>query len=323
MRQIHRHERKLRVPIQGTNGIIHTFSSREPRDPLMLIEAYVHATSRRNEILQRVDVSKLTESLRKARGLWVDYQPHSSDSDISGIDSSWNLIPYQGFFLYAVNAVSISADESFPVSPRFDVDISTLELEEGDEIVYNPRLRLQSMGMEYEYDLATESLDKRDIVLIDGSVLARFYDRRLKKPMKFFEYASMLMNKQNVIFVAKTSESRISLGGPVGDMFYFSKAASTPGFSKPYYEPIGVSVFYARLAEFAPCLKIEVPGKIGETEAKGVLDILNSRSFNGYPYVLRIAHQRCRITNEDMIRLADMLGLNIEVGGREVLGETS
>jgi hypothetical protein len=287
----------------------------------MLIETYNHAMSKREEILQHVDASKLSEMLRKARGLWVDYQPHPMEADVSGIDSSWNLVPYQGFFLYAVDAVSVSEDESFPVSPRFDVNIGTLEVEEGDETVCNPRLRLQSMGMEYEYDLATESLDRKDFVLIDGSVLARFYDRRLRKPMKFFEYASMLMNKRNAIFVAKTSESNVALGGAVGDMFYFSRANSTPGFSRPHYEPIGVSVFYARLAGFAPCLKIEVPGKIGETDAKGVLDILSGRSFNGYPYVLRLAHERCRIANEDMVRLAEVLGLNTEVGGREVLGE--
>lgn len=287
----------------------------------MLIETYNHAMSKREEILQHVDASKLSEILHKARGLWVDYHPHSMEAEVSGIDSSWNLIPYQGFFLYAVDAVSVSEDESFPVPPRFDVNIGTLEVEEGDETVYNPRLRLQSMGMEYEYNLATESLDRKDFVLIDGSVLARFYDRRLRKPMKFFEYASMLMNKRNAIFVAKTSESNMTLGGAVGDMFYFSRANSTPGFSRPHYETIGVSVFYARLAEFAPCLKIEVPGKTGETEAKEVLDILTSRSFNGYPYVLRLAHERCRIANEDMGRLAEVLGLNIEVGGREVLGE--
>jgi NurA-like 5'-3' nuclease len=289
----------------------------------VLIEAYKDAISRREEILQNVDASKLGETMRKATDLWVDHQPRSTESDISGIDSSWNLVRYQGFFLYAVDAVSIRGDESFPVSPRFEVNIGTLEVEEGEEIVYNPRLRLQSMGMEYEYDLATKSLGESDLVLIDGSVLARFYDRRLRKPVKFFEYASMLMNKQNAVFVAKTSESNLTLGGAVGDMFYFSKATSSPGFSKPQYEPIGVSVFYARLAKFTPCLKIEVPGKIGEAEAKRVLDRLNYKSFNGYPYVLRLAHERCRIANEDMIRLAEVLGLNIEVGGREVLGETA
>lgn len=288
----------------------------------MLIEAYNHAISQRAAILQNMDAGKLGESLDRARDLWIDYQGSSAESDISGIDSSWNLIPYHGFYLYAVDAVSISEDESFPVSPRFDVNVGTLEFEEDEEVVYNPRLMLQSLGMEYEYDLATETLEKKDFVLIDGSVLARFYDRRHKRPMKFFEYAEMLMNKRNVIFVAKTSESNVILKGVVGDMFYFSKAASTPGYSKPYYNPIGVSVFYARLVEFAPCLKIEIPGKVGEAEANRVLDILNTRSFNGYPYVLRLAHQRCRIANEDMIRLAEVLGLNIEAGGREVLGET-
>jgi len=289
----------------------------------MLIEAYNHAIARREAILQNVDPNKLTELLDKARGLWVDYQPRSTESDISGIDSSWNLIPYHGFYLYAVDAVSISEDESFPVSPFFDVNIGALGLEEGDEVVYNPRLMLQSIGMEYEYNLATKTLERKDFVLIDGSVLARFYDRRLKRPMKFFEYASMLMNKKNVIFVAKTSNSNVVMNGVVGDMFYFSKSASTPGYSKPYYDPIGVSVFYARLAEFAPCLKVEIPGRTDEKEANRILDVLATKSFNGYPYVLRLAHERCRIANEDMIRLADVLGLNIEAGGREVLGDVA
>lgn len=287
----------------------------------MLIETYNQAAEHREEILRNVDTSKLGEALSRAKSMWVDYRPRPTDSEVSGIDSSWNLVPYQGFYLYAVDAVSISGDETFPVPPRFDVNIGTLEVEEGDEIVYNPRLRLQSIGMEYEYNLATESLDKEDFVLIDGSVLARFYDRRLRRPMKFFEYASMLMDKRNVVFVAKTSESNTVIGGAVGDLFYFGKATSASGFSKPHYEPIGVSVFYARLADFAPCLKVEVPGKIDEVETRHVLDVLNSRGFNGYPYVLRLAHERCRIANEDMLRLAEVLGLNIEMGGREVLGE--
>lgn len=287
----------------------------------MLIETYKHAIEHRESILQNIDANELNDSLKRAKSLWTDYQPGSTTRSITGIDSSWNLIPYQGFFLHAVDAVSIAEDETFPVPPRFDVNIGTLEIQEGDETVYNPRLRLQSIGMEYEYNLATESLEKRDYVLIDGSVLARFYDRRLKKPMKFFEYASMLMSKQNVIFVAKTSESNNTIGGVVGDMFYFSRASTTAGFSKPSYEPIGVSFFYARLADFAPCLKVEVPGEVDDAEAKKVLDVLKSRSFNGYPYVLRLAHQRSRISNDDMLRLAEALGLNIEMGGREVLAE--
>jgi hypothetical protein len=289
----------------------------------MLIEAYNHAIAQREAILQNIDPNKLGESLDKASGLWVDYQPKSADSNISGIDSSWNLVPYHGFYLYAVDAVSISEDESFPVSPRFDVNVGALGFEEGDDIVYNPRLMLQSIGMEYEYNLATETLERKEFVLIDGSVLARFYDRRLKRPMKFFEYASMLMNKKNAIFVAKTSYSNIIINGAVGDMFYFGRATSSTGYSKPYYDPIGVSVFYARLAEFAPCLKVEIPGTADETEASRILDVLATRSFNGYPYVLRLAHERCRIANEDMTRLADVLGLNIEAGGREVLGDVA
>jgi DNA double-strand break repair nuclease NurA len=289
----------------------------------LLIEAYKDAVARRKEILQNIDTTQQLETLRKARDFWVEYTAHPVEAEISGIDSSWNLIPYQGFYLHAVDAVSITADETMPVPPKFDVNIGTLELEEGEETVYNPRLRLQSMGMEFEYELATESARDDGLVFIDGSVLARFYDRRLKKPMKFFEYASLLMDKQNVVFVAKTSESNLMLGGTVGDLFYFSRATAKSGYSKPEYQTIGVTVFYVRLSEFTPCLKVEVPGKIGEAEARRTLDLLSSKCFNGYPYVLRLAHERCRIAHEDMIRLAEVLGLNIEVGGRDVLGETA
>jgi NurA-like 5'-3' nuclease len=48
---------------------------------------------------------------------------------------------------------------------------------------------------------------------------------------------------------------------------------------------------------------------------------MSAKSYSGYPYVLRLAHERCKVANEDMSRLANVLGLEIETGGREVLGE--
>jgi hypothetical protein len=47
--------------------------------------------------------------------------------------------------------------------------------------------------MEYEYQLALDTISKTDYALTDGSLLARFYDRRQRKPVAFHEYARDLM----------------------------------------------------------------------------------------------------------------------------------
>jgi len=49
--------------------------------------------------------------------------------------------------------------------------------------------------------------------------------------------------------------------------------------------------------------------------------MLALESISGYPYVLRLAHERCKISDDDMSRIEDMIGLSIEEGDREVLDE--
>jgi hypothetical protein len=42
--------------------------------------------------------------------------------------------------------------------------------------------------MEFKYKPAPETLTRSEMVLVDDSVLTRFYDRRRRKPVKFYEY---------------------------------------------------------------------------------------------------------------------------------------
>ena len=51
------------------------------------------------------------------------------------------------------------------------------------------------------------------------------------------------------------------------------------------------------------------------------MDTLGSDSVDGYPYVLRLAHEKGKVTHEEMGKIARLLGLEVEFGGREVLGE--
>jgi len=120
----------------------------------------------------------------------------------AAIDSSWNFTPYQGFYLFAVEGVAIRFDGTFLTEPLFETGFGLLKVEEGFGLILDPRLELQSRGIEYEYKLAKACIGKADLVLIDGSVLARFHDCRKKRPVKFYEYAEDLTNEESLVFVA-------------------------------------------------------------------------------------------------------------------------
>ena len=102
-------------------------------------------------------------------------------TNLVGIDSSWNFIPYQGFYVYAVDAVSMLGDGSYLVPPSFEVRLSTLGVTRGDEAVSSPSVALASIGMEYELDQIKACIEKAELVTVDGSILARYYDRRQGK----------------------------------------------------------------------------------------------------------------------------------------------
>ena len=260
--------------------------------------------------------------IERARSLWTAYAPEKKEGlVIAGVDSSWNYFPYSGYYVYAVDAVCMTRESRDLIPPKIDVGVGIFPLKDERGIAHNPRLALQSKGMEFEYQLAKEGSKNSDFILIDGSVLARFYDRRGEQIVPFYDYARDLMKESNVIFVSKRSDSTQLLGAPVGDIHYFNKASSDAGYSQLYYDPIGVSVFYVRLSDHSPCLRVEVPGEMKEGGQKEMVEVLGSSCVDGYPYELRIAHESCVVSNKDMERLVDMLGLTGEIGGREVVGE--
>lgn len=285
----------------------------------MIIETYEYAVKMREQIVNSVDSERQGELIRAAGEMWREYRPREVQANPAGIDSSWNVSSHHGFYAYAVDAVSVLADGTYAAEPKYEVGIDSMLVAEGREIISNPSLWLESRGMRYEHDLSVESSGKH--VLIDGSVLARFYDMRTRKMTTFLDYASDLMSMENITFVAKTSTSNSILNGVVGDMHYFTRATSTSGFSTPIHDRNGITVTYVRLSDHTPVLRVEVPGTANESEIKGIMDMLSTRAYGGYPYVLRVAHERCKISNSDMEIIEGALGLSGEASSREVLGE--
>ena len=68
-------------------------------------------------------------------------------------------------------------------------------------------------------------------------------------------------------------------------------------------------------------IKIELLGGThSEDEIKLLLNKLYKNSVGGYPYALKLAHNNCKISGNDLAKLVSLHGLSTEIGSREVLG---
>ncbi len=279
----------------------------------MLNTVFIDALKKREETLSILKGAKFDQIIDKAKHNWVEYIPQKQDSKIAGIDSSYNSTKFQGLELWVVTAISIKSDGKL-----------IAELHNHGLGTPSPELETQASKMEIE--ACTASVDQADIVMLDGSLYSQFLTRQSSLSSMI---TSAIKKKDNVIFVSKTSSARKQFerfGSLAGDIFYYNHAIKKTGFSKIFVDKeLGpgkiISSVYARLSNSTPLIKIELLGsEHDESEIKSLLDRLCKNSVSGYPYALKIAHHKCKITHTDLTRLVSLYGLGNEVGSREVLG---
>ncbi len=258
----------------------------------MLNSVFKEAIQNREKTLSILKGPKYEKIIQEAKENWVEYKPQKQEVISAGIDSSFNSTKFQGAELWAVTAVSIKSD---------------------GEIIAD----LHDFGLDTSPELAS---------LMDGSLYSQFMTRQASLTQLMI---NSIKKRGNVVFVSKTSNTRKQfegLGAIAGDIFYYNHATSTPGFSKIFEDSkfgndkIITSVF-ARLADSLPLIKVELFGS-GHTD-NDVIQILNKiykNSIGGYPYSLKLAHNNCKISGNDLTKLASIHGLSNEVGSREVLG---
>ena len=189
-----------------------------------------------------------------------------------------------------------------------------------------PEIDLSSMASKMEIDACDASVDQAELILMDGSLYSQFMTRQSTLSSTLLK---SMRKKENVIFLSKTSNTRmqfVDMDSTAGDIFYYNHATRKPGFSKLFLDPkygsdrIIASIF-ARLSDSTPLIKLEFLGKDhSEDEIKSVLDKLHKNGVGGYPYVLKLAHNNCKISNSDLAKLVSLYGLKTEIGSREVLG---
>ena len=278
----------------------------------MLNSVFKDAIQNREKTLSILKGPKYEKIIQKAKENWVEYKPQKQDVVSAGIDSSFNSTKFQGAELWAVTAVSIKSDGEI-IADLHDFGLDT-----------SPELA--SMASKMEIEACNMSIDDADLVLMDGSLYSQFMTRQASLTQLMIE---SMKKRNNVVFISKTSNTRKQfedLGAIAGDIFYYNHATTTPGFSKIFEDSkfgndkIITSVF-ARLADSLPLIKIELFGS-GHTD-NDVIQVLNKiykNSIGGYPYSLKLAHNNCKISGNDLTKLASIHGLSNEIGSREVLG---
>ena len=278
----------------------------------MLNSVFKDAIQNREKTLAILKGPKYEKIIEKAKENWVEYKPQKQDVVSAGIDSSFNSTKFQGAELWAVTAVSIKSDGEI-IADLHDFGLDT-----------SPELA--SMASKMEIEACNMSIDDADLVLMDGSLYSQFMTRQASLTQLMIE---SMKKRNNVVFISKTSNTRKQfedLGAIAGDIFYYNHATTTPGFSKIFEDSkfgsdkIITSVF-ARLADSLPLIKVELFGS-GHTD-NDVIQVLNKiykNSIGGYPYSLKLAHNNCKISGNDLTKLASIHGLSNEIGSREVLG---
>ncbi len=214
--------------------------------PIVLPQALDRALSMFGAIRSKIDEVLLVDGVRRVQSLWIGYvpkyNPYLRRLSIAGIDSGYNYAEYRGYALYVANVVwvIIGGDKGEIADGFADIDVSSSTMLEHE-------LSILSITMEIE--AVKRVLDRADLVLVDGSLVAKFYRLlrardegldilgskkvSLREAMNELLYAVALYPGK-VVFLSKNSNAKDVLGLVKGDVYYFERYTDgVPGYSRP------------------------------------------------------------------------------------------
>lgn len=110
-------------------------------------------------------------------------------------------------------------------------------------------------------------------------------------------------------------------------MAIFDRFSKKQGYSKPihlkvsdkmikrvfpvydnFFKDLTFTIFYVRFGDFKNILKFELPYKATEGDIMPILESLKSICAEGYPYLLKKAHNDVVIRNSDMKNISRIMG---------------
>ncbi|MDD6285428.1 MAG: DNA double-strand break repair nuclease NurA [Methanobacteriaceae archaeon] len=212
----------------------------------------------------------------------------------------------------------------------FPIEVTTNTLTE--EILYEVRLSLEKNNPEI------------DINEIRSEVLRYFEGLEQLTCIKYL----LEHYKEKIICISKTSSTKDFFNENIPDAAVLEYTCENPGYTYldhkednrlvrydseneiirrtnyPIYPELSdntFTIFFTRLDKRANVLKIEIPNKIDKNDTEKIEEILNdlhSTCINGYPYILKKAHDEVIIKNTDMNNIINKLEV-FEKTGRDML----
>ncbi len=182
------------------------------------------------------------------------------------------------------------------------------------------------------FDFKKEFPDLYEDENLDEDALTSF----LENIEKIIALSYFLKHKRQIVAISKTSSTNEIFHVNIPDIALFDKAMKTQGFSDPYYRSVSsrvkhefpvedeffrtleFTVFFARLEDYKNIIKIELPYHANKNEIRKILADLKKDSVEGYPFLLKKAHNDVVIKNKDIAQLSKIVGL-VEKTGREML----
>ncbi|OWT32928.1 hypothetical protein BGI41_05045 [Methanobrevibacter sp. 87.7] len=305
----------------------------------MLTSLYEEAAKKRGIIKEEIE--EIDNSNFDINKFWnFDYIEPSNNNElkIAAGDGSYSSKKFLGFNIYAVAALGLIFD-----GKKLD-SIENVELDATyHQKFFTDKLRAKMSIFEIENAISAINDKKVDYYMIDGSLLGDIIrpapnDTELQKLYieKLDNLVKILKYKRKMIAVSKTSTANEYFGSNIPDMSIFERFNKMEGYSNPIYinvdnqvkrefiihntffKSLNFTIFYVRLDDYKNILKVELPYKADKDEVEEIISIIKRDSIEGYPYLLRKAHQDVIIRHKDIIDLSKILGL-YEKTGREML----
>lgn len=243
-------------------------------------------------------------AVKNAAAKFKLYKPNPTPRDgVVAIDGSNAVAAKHGFTFGVSTVVAVKSDGT----TKYVKTISGFDLDSNSE-----RMILEAK--------CVEVMVKEFDTIVDGSLY------NLIQFAKSNKYIQRIVDPKNqLIFISKTSTCRRQQFGPLTDMAYYSQASVLPGYSEPLVDVLSQSKIitssYCRLSKNAPLIKIEIFGKTNSQKIEKIMDLLCAKMIGGYPYELILAHNECKISNEDLLEIESVLGISAIMDERNVLHE--
>lgn len=165
--------------------------------------------------------------------------------------------------------------------------------------------------------------------------------QRLALYIEILEYMvcfSAVLNPRfsgRIISIAKNSSSRRLFRSNISDIGLLEYLTRGRGYLRegiitlaekggylPLYNKVSrvpIAVYYARLEENGPVLRIEIPYEKSTKDSIKIISSLSSISAGGYPYPLRLAHEEVSVKDKDLEDIIRVMGIYATRTGREIL----